>query len=783
MKPHQEIFKYSIRKLAKGAGVLLISSVLLCSMQNSAFAAENNQDNQRVNNQGATHTSVKAEQKKDTTNPEIQSIKMDKREYAPGEIAIATLIVKDASNLADASIGFSNTTQVGAPALSGVADKENIEKIGDGLWKVTIQIHIPDKIGTTLYNFSAAIVDDEAQNGTTIAPELAPTSLNTKDLSFKVVNKSTSNIDTELPQFDSVTVDKQTYAPGDVIKAQLKISDKSTLKEVSVGFENYPDKGLIGLSKVADLSNVQRNSEGQWVVNVDIPVPNDLEDGSYKFSHISATDEFGNAFGLIDVPDLETKFHNVKFNVAKSGNDKATVAPMKPQANDQNKDTDNINKNTTDSKKSDDIDKKDNNVTMQEQPRDNNANKSNENEPQDSGKSTQNKDVVNTNVENNSQATMKDKAADNTTEPKSSEAPEQSKSNDSKVAPQNEAPKAHTPITDSKVEPVDAPPSQQKSTAQPNDVTSTKKAMDKSQPQIKGDTSKDNNVQAMPQDKNASNSTAKDVNNKSQTTDKKLADTKSSEPKVDKQSNVDNVQKGTNAEVKTQEQKEQPMQSQSKDNKHQQVTAKSQMQNKATQGNAKAQSTTKQQPNNKMQAEMPKQATAKSQMQDKATQGNAKTQSTTKQQPNNKMQAEMPKQAIAKSQMQNKVTQGNAKTQSTTKQQPNNKMQAETPKQTTTKVADNAKSIKTQHAANNKAVATQSKDKATATDKNKRVVTDKQKQTTSKDKANKNAKDAKSAKQLPKTGMMDAMRDYFFIGVLMAVGITVIMFRRFSVFK
>jgi hypothetical protein len=707
MKQHQEISKYSIRKLAKGAGALLISSVLLFSAQNNASATEQNSNSASVNGQTVTNAPAKATQKKDTTNPEIQSIKMDKREYAPGEIAIATLIVKDESNLADTSIGFTNTTQVGTPALSGVADKANIEKIGDDLWKVTIQINIPDKIGDTSYKFSAAIVDDAAENGTTIAPELAPTSLNVNDLSFKVVNKNVSNVDTELPQFDSVTVDKQTYAPGDVIKAQLKISDKSTLKEVSVGFENDPDKGLIGLNKVADLSNVQRNSEGQWVVNVEIPIPSDLEDGSYKFSHISATDEFGNAFGLIDVPDFETKFTNVKFNVAKSGSDKKAVAPVKPQTNDQNKVADVINTNTTDAKKSDHVEQPNNNVPTPEQPQDNNTNQPDQSVTQDSDKAAPNKDVEDANAQNNNDATMKDQSTDKAAEPKALATPDQTNDNDSKVAPPSETPKASTPNTNAQIKPMDTP-SEQNNAKQSNDVATTPKATDKAQPQVKAEAPQANKVQAQSQDKNASSSTAKDVNKQAQSSDKKSANAQAPEPKVNKPSNVDNGQQGTGADAKVKPQ-EQPKQSQSKDSKGQQAAAKSQMQNKATQGNAKDQSTTKQQMNNTTTAEMPKQAT--------------------------------------------------------------------------TKAMDNATSNKTQQATNNKAVATPAQNKTKAADNNKKAVTDKQKQTASKNKANNNAKDAKSTKQLPKTGMIDTMRDYFFVGVLMAVGITVIMFRRFSVFK
>lgn len=710
MKQLQEISKYSIRKLAKGTGALLISSVLIFNVQNSASAEETHDVYHGENKQVVTNANAKAQQSKDTTEPEIQSITIDKRQYAPGEIAIATIVVKDESDLTDVSIGFTNKTQVGAPPLSGVASKENIEKIGDDLWKVTLQILIPEKMGDTSFDFAAAIVDDSAENGATIAPELAPSSINTKNLSFKVVNSTASGIDNELPQFDSITIDKQAYAPGDVIKAQLKIADKSALKEVSLGFENYPDNGLRGLSKFADLSNVQRNSEGQWVVNIDIPVPNDLEEGSYKFSHISATDEYENAFGLIDAPQFETKFHSINFKVVKGEKDKEVVTPTQPKNNDQNQDAKIINTNTSEPTKPNQVEQDDNNANMHEHEQSlgkdaNEAGSTPQEQPLDKDKSAQNNDSADNNVQNNSKEQVEDKVTDNADNQLMPEASAKSiESEDNNVAIQNEPPKA----TDENSEGNKAL-STDKQHEQQNDATTAHVVT----PQDKGDTSNVNNSTSTPQNKKAHTDKVQDVDSKSQVADQKMSDKHINEPKKDLSNKSSKQPTNKQSQVTSKDKKENPAQTNSKSNKNQRAQDNTQTQSTVDYGNGNKQPVAKQHNNDKTRDTMSKQASA-----------------TTK----------------------DTTDVNNKKVQNTTAKTTHNKV-----------VASNVEGSKKASSKEN-------------TDKTKQ-------QAPTKNKVSKKEQNVSSAKQLPKTGIMDNMRDYLFIGVLMTMGIAIIMLRKFFVLK
>ncbi|MEJ7233280.1 hypothetical protein, partial [Staphylococcus epidermidis] len=82
----------------------------------------------------------------------------------------------------------------------------------DGLWTVDINLKIPDKIGDTSFSFAAVVADDASGNGDTVAPGLAPSSMNTDHLKFNIKNKEA--VDTEAPQILGVTVDKEKYYPG-----------------------------------------------------------------------------------------------------------------------------------------------------------------------------------------------------------------------------------------------------------------------------------------------------------------------------------------------------------------------------------------------------------------------------------------------------------------------------------------------------------------------------------------------------------------------------------------
>ena len=172
----------------------------------------------------------------DTTAPQIIDVDIDKHTYAPGETVKARVTIKEAGQLSDVSIGFFNDTRVGTSSINEIAKPENMHKGQDGLWTVDINLKIPDKIGDTSFSFAAVVADDASGNGDTVAPGLAPSSMNTDHLKFNIKNKEA--VDTEAPQILGVTVDKEQYYPGNTIHARVHIEDASQLKEVSLGFVN-----------------------------------------------------------------------------------------------------------------------------------------------------------------------------------------------------------------------------------------------------------------------------------------------------------------------------------------------------------------------------------------------------------------------------------------------------------------------------------------------------------------------------------------------------------------
>ena len=66
----------------------------------------------------------------------------------------ARVIIKEAGQLSDVSIGFSNDTRVGTSSINEIAKPENMHKGQDGLWTVDINLKIPDKIGDTSFSFA-----------------------------------------------------------------------------------------------------------------------------------------------------------------------------------------------------------------------------------------------------------------------------------------------------------------------------------------------------------------------------------------------------------------------------------------------------------------------------------------------------------------------------------------------------------------------------------------------------------------------------------------------------
>ena len=205
------------------------------------------------------------------------------------------------------------TTHVGTSSINEIAKPENMHKGQDGLWTVDINLKIPDKIGDTSFSFAAVVADDASGNGDTVAPGLAPSSMNTDHLKFNIKNKEA--VDTEAPQILGVTVDKKQYYPGNTIHARVHIKDASQLKEVSLGFVNAPYIGLDGINKFAYAKDMTRLPDGTWMADIALQIPKNIAASTYKFSHVSAEDEYGNITAVVDELSEPTNYTNLSFKI------------------------------------------------------------------------------------------------------------------------------------------------------------------------------------------------------------------------------------------------------------------------------------------------------------------------------------------------------------------------------------------------------------------------------------------------------------------------------------
>lgn len=315
MSRHQEINLLSSKRVNK-IGVSLASIALVSTFLGGISYAHS--DSLKSMNR-VDESSVLQTDNKSTENPQILSIQLDKQAYAPGDTVNAEIKVKEKGTLTDVSIGFSNDTNVGIAALAEIADSSHFKRLQDDIWVVNIPIQIPEKIGDTSFTFAAVTADNELGNGDTVAPGLARPSIDTSNLKFKVVNKGAQmNVDTQAPIIEGIEINKEKYHPGDMINATLKIKDTSKLSEVSLGFYNEPFNGQDGIDKFANIENAYQEKEGTWIVPIQLKVPEQASEGEFKFSHVSAIDEFGNSIGITYNLEEAKKFKNVKFSVVKN---------------------------------------------------------------------------------------------------------------------------------------------------------------------------------------------------------------------------------------------------------------------------------------------------------------------------------------------------------------------------------------------------------------------------------------------------------------------------------
>ena len=303
------------RKLLPKISVTLLGIVTSSLISTSTYAPAHSQETtypEAVTR--AIDTQTQAE------GPKVQSVSIDKRSYAPGEKVKVRVQIKSVHALTDVTVAFNNTTRVGVTSLAESAT--HITQQANDIWTAEIEIAIPDKIGDTSFEFSALVVDDSEGNGDTIAPQLNPTNIDVSGLAFKVQNvvdtATQSTLDKEAPNILAITTDKAVYQPGDTIKASVTIKDVSKLTEVSLGFVNDPDIGAAGISKFADMTKVTQQPDGHWIVPIALTIPLDSTAAAYKFSHVSAIDEYGNSIGIIDDKNEKSQFRDIRFVIKTS---------------------------------------------------------------------------------------------------------------------------------------------------------------------------------------------------------------------------------------------------------------------------------------------------------------------------------------------------------------------------------------------------------------------------------------------------------------------------------
>lgn len=263
----------------------------------------------------------------DTTAPRILTASINKSVYKPGETVNMSVRIEEANELSDVSVGFSNDTSVGIPYLSEIANLKNIHRESKDIWVVDLSIPIPKKTGNTSFSFAALVVDDVSGNGDTLAPRLEPTNIDVSKLNFTVKNDhiNTQTVDTTLPKITKITTDKSQYHAGDAILAHAFIENTSMLSEVSLGFVNKPYTGYDGFSQFAKPENIIKIGNGLWRVEFNFKAPDVTRSSVFKFSHVSAKDEFNNSIGIVDDFSISTTEAFTNYSITVLPNEKSKI--------------------------------------------------------------------------------------------------------------------------------------------------------------------------------------------------------------------------------------------------------------------------------------------------------------------------------------------------------------------------------------------------------------------------------------------------------------------------
>ncbi|WPC09013.1 G5 domain-containing protein [Globicatella sp. PHS-GS-PNBC-21-1553] len=239
----------------------------------------------------------------DLSKPELINISIDKTEYRAGENIIATLKVKDESELTRVFVSFYNLTHPDQPTLSG-GQYNNFVKNEDGTYTVRLIIDIPENTPNSDYVLNWVSITDKWNNDL----DLYKYNNDLPEINIKV---STDKIeDLNKPELIDISIDKTEYKVGESIRATLKVKDESELTRVFVSFYNltHPDQPTLSGGQY---NNFVKNEDGTYTVRLIIDIPENTPNSNYVLNWVSITDKWNNDLDLYkynnDLPEINIK--------------------------------------------------------------------------------------------------------------------------------------------------------------------------------------------------------------------------------------------------------------------------------------------------------------------------------------------------------------------------------------------------------------------------------------------------------------------------------------------
>lgn len=208
----------------------------------------------------------------DRTPPKVSTLKLNTHEVKPGDTIKISCKATDDSEITELVLNFRN----------GDYYTQNISLVKTSSGAYAGKYKVPKTLVNGMYSLGYFSVQDKAGNKyQTYDPNDFP------GMYFMVTNGSK---DKTPPKIRSISFDKKTVAPGDLVTVTLKISDSSGINtDLSESYLYLSNKGHLSEPFVFE-------NKGSGVFTASQLIPNTYINGLYSISEIVLTDKAGNVF-------------------------------------------------------------------------------------------------------------------------------------------------------------------------------------------------------------------------------------------------------------------------------------------------------------------------------------------------------------------------------------------------------------------------------------------------------------------------------------------------------